>query len=1128
MVRSSLPVLLAVVLAGLAWTAAATAAGGPPEDEARAILQAAGVRGGLVVHLGCGDGTLTAALRAGEAYLVHGLSADAAAVAKARDTIAARGLYGRVAADAFDGTRLPYVDNLVNLVVAGDLGGVPMAEVLRVLAPEGVAYVRTGGAWRKTVKPRPADIDEWTHFLHGPDGNAVARDAAVGFPHHVQWVGSPEHSRDHEITTSMDVMVTAGGRLFYIMDEGPTALPYHLPARWNLVARDAFNGVVLWRRPLADWRPHVVHGRTSLAADLWRRLVAAKDEVYVTSSIFGPVIAVEAASGEIRRTYEGTDRTEEIVHDGGVLYLVATTAEPDAIDRRALAVRRATPDAKRLLAVDAASGRVRWTKQDKDTAAVHPLTLAVKGGRVFFQNTDAVVCLDAATGKDVWRFARPSAYAMPGNTTPTLVVHDDVVLSADRAGRAAGAAKGDRRAGFSSELIALSAETGRELWRCPCNECVGAGVDVFVAGGLVWVGETPRRNASDYNHGRDLHTGEIKKTFSHDANWPTWHHHRCYRDKATEKYILAGRTGIEFCDLETGDLTAHHWVRGICEYGILPANGLIYSPPDQCACYIESRLQGFVALAPKRSGATAGRPTPPEQRLETGPAYGRIGDGESDASNAPSEMSDWPTLRRDNRRSGCVPADLPLDVRPAWTAALGGRLTALTSADGCLFVAQPDMHTVLCLDAATGEVLWRYRAGGVVDSPPAVASGIAVFGCRDGRVVALRAADGAVVWRFQAAPEDLRLVEAGQVASVWPVHGSVMIEDGCVYVAAGRASAIGGGMYLYQLDLATGRPLLQKQYASRDPETGTWRNLFTPYDAEVLPDRELPGLLPDVFSSDGAALYLRSVPLDRRLVIQDKHYVPHLFSSMGFLEDTWWERTYWIYGVHFYSGARGHGYARTLFPAGRLLVFDETSVYGYQDAGMTKAAPGIFRVAKNPEFVDLASALRQGGGKAKRVAQDADADAIARTFVWKNGVPQNPKAMNMTASKTGAAAALLGLVKYKFDWYADAPLLPNAMLLAGRAFWTAGPPRFREDEAAAFLAACRTEPFELSPLLRDALDTFEGRKGGLVVVTDKADGKELARLELPSSPVFDGMIAARGRLFLALKDGSVVCLAPAP
>ena len=42
---------------------------------AQKILESTGVRGGLVVHLGCGDGKLTAALRANDSYLVQGLDA---------------------------------------------------------------------------------------------------------------------------------------------------------------------------------------------------------------------------------------------------------------------------------------------------------------------------------------------------------------------------------------------------------------------------------------------------------------------------------------------------------------------------------------------------------------------------------------------------------------------------------------------------------------------------------------------------------------------------------------------------------------------------------------------------------------------------------------------------------------------------------------------------------------------------------------------------------------------------------------------------------------------------------------------------------------------------------------------
>ena len=58
---------------------------------------------GVVVHLGCRDGTKTAALRLDERFLVHGLDADPANVAKARAHVRSLGLYGPVAVDVFDG-----------------------------------------------------------------------------------------------------------------------------------------------------------------------------------------------------------------------------------------------------------------------------------------------------------------------------------------------------------------------------------------------------------------------------------------------------------------------------------------------------------------------------------------------------------------------------------------------------------------------------------------------------------------------------------------------------------------------------------------------------------------------------------------------------------------------------------------------------------------------------------------------------------------------------------------------------------------------------------------------------------------------------------------------------------------
>ena len=1046
------------------------------------MLQASGVTGGLVVHLGCRDGRLTAALGTDTRYVVHGLDRHADLIAKARAHIRSVGLYGRVSVDRHVGPRLPYVDNLVNLLVAEDLGEIPMAEVMSVLAPDGVAYVRQRGVWRANRKPRPKDIDEWTHYLHGPDNNAVAQDTVIDSPYHVQWVGEPRYSRSHAFLTSITAMVSATGRLFYVADEGPTALDRYLPARWSLIARDAFSGVRLWKRRLASWQPFSQRGRIPYPPDLHRRLVAIGDRVYATLTIFGPVVALDAATGEVVHTYAGTDRTEEVLCDADVLYCLVSKADPSQTDRRALAERRVEPDRKALMAIQARTGEVLWTKDDDDTVGVFHLTLAVHGDHLVFAGMKGIVSLAASTGRVRWRIARPNKYARSAWSTPTLVIHDDVVLCADRLASAPDVPKTKV---VNAELIALSAASGERLWSRPCAEGVREPADVFVVDGTVWLGEQPSRRASDFRTGYDLRTGAVRKKFESTTGWAKWHHHRCYREKATSRYVLAGRTGVEFVDLNTGEITPHHWIRGVCRYGILPCNGLLYLPPDQCGCYIQSRLCGFHVLAPRRP--EVGGQKSEVERLERGPAYGAIENRQSKIENP----QDWPTFRHDAARSGCTPAAIGLPLEQQWCAELGGRLTSLVSAGGKVFLCQVDAHAVVCLDADSGKTVWRYTAGGRVDSPPTIAGGIAVFGSRDGCVYALRAADGRLMWRFRAAPDDRRLVAYDQVESVWPVHGSTLVEGGAVYAAAGRNSYVDGGLWLYKLDLATGETLLSKRYYSRDPKTGQTVELFKPLRGEMQPEQDMPGLLPDVFSADANGLYLRSVALARDLEIVGQGG-PHLFCSTGLLDDASWERTYWMFGTHMYSGCIGWQYARTLAPAGRIMVFDSQWVYGHQD--VTFRPPGLFAAARVPKRLTPPGAeAKTGKGKgAKRK---------------RRGRPANWRKM-----------------KFAYEWRNDIPLNVRAMVLAQDRLFVAGYPRFDERATRTYLSSSPTDEWKLPPLLADALASVEGRKGSRLWVVNKADGKKLAELELASLQAFDGMIAARGRLYMSTVDGKVICL----
>ena len=61
-------------------------------------IAASGITGGLVVHVGCGDGEATARLRLNASFLVHGLDIDPGNIRVARRALRKRGEYGKVAA----------------------------------------------------------------------------------------------------------------------------------------------------------------------------------------------------------------------------------------------------------------------------------------------------------------------------------------------------------------------------------------------------------------------------------------------------------------------------------------------------------------------------------------------------------------------------------------------------------------------------------------------------------------------------------------------------------------------------------------------------------------------------------------------------------------------------------------------------------------------------------------------------------------------------------------------------------------------------------------------------------------------------------------------------------------------
>ncbi len=740
------------------------------------ILRGPSGPAGFCVHLGCGEGALTAELAQGDRLAVHALEADAGKVQRARDLLQARGLYGQAAVEPWTAPFLPYADNVVNVLVAENPGRISRAEMLRVLAPLGTLWTKRGDAWQATQKPWPKSFDEWTHARHGADGNMVSRDAAVKAPTGLRWIAGPAQDAGGRKWYYDHVLVSSAGRNFYVYED-------------QIVARDAFNGRLLWTRAAKAYtfKESGTSGALKLGSRTSKvRPVALGNRLY--AAIDGQLVALDAATGRTVQMFATVDLPREIAVADGVLLLSDTNSI------RAFEL----------------SGALRWQWSEAARRMV------AGDGKVFYLKGENIVALDLATGKERWRTQHPKA-AEAGTCS---YYHGALALERSTW----------RDDGAGSGIVVLSGKTGKILWTRDYLPGMTHFREsrVFFAEGLLWLEiETQQKPVVIKSVGFDPLTGEQRK------EWPTRGLH-CSVPVATEHYLITAE--LEFTDLASGARNRARMVKSACRLPFVPANGLLYTFPVQCECF--PMLRGYMGLAQTPSARDPGTP-----RLQKGPAYGRV----AAAAAALDSSDEWPMYRRDRYRSGSTPGEIPnADLKPLWEVQLAQPAVGLLAADWSddpfvrglitppvcaaqtLLVAVPDRHRVVALDAKTGAERWRFTAGGRVDTPPTIVDGLGVFGAHDGYVYCVSLADGQLAWRFRAAPQEARIPVYGQMESLWPVAGGVLVEDGVAYFAAGRHPASDGGMRVLAVRVRDGEVVWEKPvtdsgmrrwYAAMFPDT---------------------------------------------------------------------------------------------------------------------------------------------------------------------------------------------------------------------------------------------------------------------------------------------------------------------
>jgi hypothetical protein len=444
--------------------------------------------------------------------------------------------------------------------------------------------------------------------------------------------------------------------------------------------------------------------------------------------------------------------------------------------------------------------------------------------------------------------------------------------------------------------------------------------------------------------------------------------------------------------------------------------------------------------------------------------------------------------RYDGLRSGSTKMTVPAALSERWQVQLACQATQPVIVGGRLWVAEKDAHRIRCLNTANGQDLWSFTAGGRIDSAPTVHDGMVLFGCRDGSVYCLRASDGALVWRFAAAPDDRRMVSYGQLESVWPVQGSVLVQDDVVYFAAGRSSFLDGGIMVYGLDAITGRVLDHHHLEGPWPDIS--EDIGTPFAME--------GALPDLLVSDGKDLYMQRIKFDAQLNrLQTTQESPlgeldmganHLVATGGFLDDTGFDRIYWMYGRRW----PGFYFAQHAPKSGQLVVFDESTTYAVKYF--------YRRIQWSPLFIpaDQGYLLFADDNDNEPILDERGQESIAIDWLPKEAYSDRHRRGGRGVEKgTGY------LRQRPAKWQKMVPLRIRAMVLAGERLFVAGTPDV------------------LDP--KDPLGAFEDRAGAMLQVFSTRDGSLVKSHTLSSPPAFDGLSTARGRLYMATRDAKVIC-----
>jgi outer membrane protein assembly factor BamB len=549
----------------------------------------------------------------------------------------------------------------------------------------------------------------------------------------------------------------------------------------------AFNGTILWKRPLSPG--FMAHRNT---------LVATPDTLYLADDKSCQLI--DTATGNVRREIVVPEGLSDgpvwkwMAVEGGVLYALVGAGEKADEPLRGDRIRGAGWPwwkindyafgfGRTLLAIDPSTAKVLWSHREDDR--IDGRAVCLKSGRLYYYCDGKFLgCLDAASGSVIWKNSDADLLAAIGPATPAqnplfgfastayMKCSDDALFFA-----------GPQR----PRIVGASTKNGKLLWQ----HQGGNSQLVLRPDALYALGEGRIQSATS-SLKLDPLTGEILAQFASRD--------RCTRatgcfDSIFTRGGAGGSTSVYDVTSSEPKLGVVTPMRPACTDGVVVSHGYLFWGPWMCRC--DMTQLGVISVGPGGSFDYAAAATNAD-RLESSPAASQL-------ASFPVNDNDWPTYRKDNRRSTFTNQVTPGAVSQKWEYKPPHQITptAPIAAGGLVLVSSAD-GVVRALDSQSGQPRWSaYTGAGSIKYPPAISEGRAFVGGGDGWIYALEAATGRQLWRFRAAPVERMMPLFGSLASTWPVGSGVLADQGVVYAASGISNF--DGTHVFALDAASGQ-----------------------------------------------------------------------------------------------------------------------------------------------------------------------------------------------------------------------------------------------------------------------------------------------------------------------------------